>query len=312
VQAGKGEGKIKAMPMIFSVNIFRTGYLILLLLFLCTDAAPQAGSRNFAQVNDTSKTGSQNTKHSFFAGTGYGSNMIYLGSTISQSQPYGYATASWGFNSEFYASFSSVHLSGVNPFLPFHIGSINYNHVFNSWFDISTGVYRYQVTRSLTDTLFSSFTYADLTLGFDWRLLYSKISAGGLLSDENVFYFQFRNSRYFKTGDFINGKANISFDPYVNLLFGTLIGIRTSNETVVTISTPMRQWRKYRGWTTPTVTYEKIFGLMEVDFGVPVALNTNRMTIEAEPSFVLPLHDDPDFPGSKGFIFMLSGFFRIF
>ena len=298
--------------MIYSGSSSRAGFLSFLMLLSCTHVAAQAGAKNSLQSDDTSKISSLNSKHSFFAGTGYGSNMIYLGSTISQNQPYGYAALSYGFNSEFYASFSSVHLSGVNPFLPFHIGSINYNHVFNSWLDISTGVYRYQVARSLADTLFSSFTYADLTLGFDWRLLYSKISAGGLLSDENAFYFQFRNSRYFKTPDFINDKANISFDPYVNLLFGTLIEERTSTETSVTISTPSRGWRKYRRSTTPTVTYAKIFGLMEVDFGIPVALNTDRFTIEAEPCFVLPLHEDPDFPGSGGFIFMLSGFFRIF
>ncbi len=298
--------------MVFSGYISRAGCISLLLLLLCTDAISQAASKNFTQLNDSSKSESRNSKHSIFAGTGYGSNMIYLGSTISRNQPYGYAALSYGFNNEFYASFSSVHLSGVNPFLPFHIGSLNYNHVFNSWFDISTGVYRYQVARSLADTLFSSFTYADVTLGFDWRLLYTKISAGGLLSDENGIYFQFRNSRYFKTSDFLNDKANISFDPYINLLFGTLIEKRTSTETSVIISTPARKWRKYPRWTTPTVTYAKLFGLMEFDFGVPVAFNTDRMTIEAEPSFVLPLHDDPDFPGSKGFVFMLSGFFRIF
>ncbi|MFZ0281867.1 MAG: hypothetical protein WAL29_09475 [Bacteroidales bacterium] len=298
--------------MVLTGYISRAGCLSLSLLLLCTDAASQAGSKNYLQINDTSKSESGNSRHSFFAGTGYGSNMIYLGSTISRNQPYGYAALSYGFNSEFYASFSTVHLSGVNPFLPFHIGSINYNHVFNSWFDISTGVYRYQVARSLADTLFSSFSYADLTLGFDWRILYTKISAGGLLSDENGIYFQIRNSRYFKTPDFLNDKANISFDPYVNILFGTLIEKRTSTETSVIISTPARKWRKYPKWTTPTVTYAELFGLMEVDFGVPVAFNTDRMSIEAEPGFVLPLYEDPDFPGSKGFNFMLSGYFRIF
>lgn len=261
---------------------------------------------------DTSKDESISSRHSFFGGAGYGSNMIYLGSTISQNQPYGYAALSYGFNNELYASFSSVHLSGIDPFLSFHIGSLNYSHVFNSWFDISAGLYRYQVSPSLRSTLFSNFTYADLTLGFDWRLIYSKISAGGLLSEENQAYFQFRNSRYFKTPEFFKSKANISFDPYANLLFGTVIEAKTSTETTFIMSTPSRGWRMYRSATTTTTSYSKKFGLVETEFGLPVAFNMDFMTIEAEVSYVLPVYDDPDFPGSKGFIFMLSGYFRIF
>jgi hypothetical protein len=51
---------------------------------------------------------------------------------------------------------------------------------------------------------------------------------------------------------------------------------------------------------------------MEIDFGLPVAFNTDFMTIEAEPSYVIPLYDDTFYPGAKGFIFSLSVFFRIF
>ena len=51
---------------------------------------------------------------------------------------------------------------------------------------------------------------------------------------------------------------------------------------------------------------------MEIDFGLPVALNTDFMTIEAEVNYVLPLYNDSSFRSPKGFIFMLSGFFRIF
>ena len=106
------------------------------------------------------------------------------------------------------------------PLLAFYTGSLNYNHAFNSWFDISAGVYRYQVHPSLADTLLRNFTYGDLTLGIDWRLIYSKISVGTLLSDENQTYFQIRNSRYFQTPEFSRKKFYISFDPYINLLLG--------------------------------------------------------------------------------------------
>ena len=150
-------------------------------------------------------------------------------------------------------------------------------------------------------------------MGFDWKLLYSKLSVGGLFSEENQVYFQFRNSRYFQTPEFFKGKANISFDPYANLLFGTLIEIETSEETSVVASSPGRKWRqKYTPQGTAIITSSsERFGIMEVDFGLPVAFNTNFMTIEAEVNYVLPLYNDPVYRSPKGFIFMLSGFFRI-
>ena len=293
--------------------ISRIIYQILFLLLLPSGVLAQTGTHSL-YVTDTSKTESKVVRHSLYTGTGYGSNMIYLGSTISQNQPYGYGNLTYGYKNQLYASASAVHLSGLNPFLAFYIGALNYSHVFNSWFDLAASAYRYQVPSSLTDTLFSSFTYGDLTLGFDWKLLYSKLSVGGLFSEENQAYFQFRNSRYFQTPEFLKGKANISFDPYANLLFGTLIEVETSTETSVVASSPGRKWRLYN--TTPVTTTNtfssKKFGIMEIDFGLPVALNTDYMTIEAEVNYVLPLYDDPVYRSPKGFVFLLSGFFRIF
>ncbi len=298
--------------MIFSGHVSRLSFQSMVLILLCVEAVGQGGAKNTGADSDTSAAGSDESPHSLFAGAGYGSNMIWLGSTISKSRPYSYGALTYGFRNEFYASFSSVHLSAVDPFFSFHIGSLNYNHVFNSWFDISAGLYRYQVAPSLTSTLFSNFTYSDLTLGFDWRLLYSKVTAGVLFSYENQAYFQFRNSRYFKTPDFLGDKVNISFDPYVNMLFGTLITTTISSETSVLMSTPPRKWGRYHSITTTSTSYSKKFGFMEADFGLPVALNTDLVTVEAEFGYLLPVHKDPDFPGSKGFLFMLSGFFRIF
>lgn len=284
----------------------------MLSMLLPLSAHAQIHSERSVGGSDTSKTGSGISKHALYAGTGYGSNMIYLGSTISQNQPYCYGTLAYGFKNKLYASASAVHLTGYNPFLSFYIGSLNYNHVFNSWFDISAGAYRYQVVPSLTDTLFNSFFYGDLTLGVDWRLIYSKISVGGLQSEENQVYFQLRNSRYFQTPELFNGKADISFDPYVNLLFGTIVEVETTTETTLVVSSPGRKWKNKKYGTTTYTSYSKKFGLMEIDFGLPVAFNTDFMTIEAEVDYVLPVYNDPDIHGPKGFVFMLSGIFRIF
>jgi hypothetical protein len=258
--------------------------------------------------------------HSLYAGGGYGSNMIYLGSTMSQDNPYGYASISYGLRNKLFATVSAVHLPSAGPLAAFYIGSLMYSHPFNDWFDLSAGFYRYQVDPSLTDTLFGSFTYGDITLGFDWNILYTKISAGALFSEESQGFYQVRNSRYFQTPEFLRGKANISLDPYVNLMFGTFTEVTSTNntETYYSVSSPFRKWKNNGNgrppWSTggTTYSYSDRFGLLEFDFGLPVDLNTDFMTIGIEPSYVIPLYDDTFYPGAKGFVFSVSIIFRIF
>jgi len=280
-------------------------------------------SVNANAQTDTLKLDYKISRHSFFTGIGYGSNMIYMGSTISHNQPFGYSALSYGFNNEFYVAVSAIHLSDVNPFLAFYTGSLNYNHAFNSWFDISAGAYRYQVPASLADTLFRNFTYGDISLGFDWRLIYSKLSVGTLLSDENQTYFQIRNSRYFQTKEFSRNKFYLSFDPYINLLAGPRFKTEATTETYLA-SSPINQkmWSNSQNTSSKTITpgttavtttsYYRDFGLMEIDFGLPVTVNSERISVEAEPGYVLPLYKESYFPGPKGFVFIISCFFRIF
>lgn len=299
--------------MKLSENILRIAISVLMLgppgLSAQTDTKPLPES-------DTARAETKGSSHALYSGGGYGSNMIYLGSTISQDHPYGYGSVSYGFKNQLFASVSAVHLSETDPFMAFYIGSLSYSHPFNDWFDISAGVYRYQVDPSLTDKLFDSFTYGDVTLGFDWKLIYTKISAGSLFSDMSQAFFQIRNSRYFQTPEFLRGRANFSFDPYVNLLSGTITEVESTTETsyYYSVSSPYRKWRKNgQGSSTGTTwSYSDRFGLLEIDLGIPVAFNTDFLTIEAEPSYVIPLYDDTFYPGAKGFIFQLSLFFRIF
>jgi hypothetical protein len=263
-------------------------------------------------AGDTVKTASDSSNHSFYAAMGYGSNMIYLGSTISRDQPFGYAALTYGFGNELSVTVSANHLSELNPFVAFYTGSANYSHVFNSWFDISAGLYRYQVAPTLADSLFSNFIYGDLTLGVDWKLIYTKISAGGLFSDENSFYLQMRNSRYFQIPGSAQNKWFFSFDPYMNLLFGTLVEYETITGTHVDGSWPAHNWKSKRLITTTYTSSSRSFNIMEIDFGLPVAFNTDNLIIEAEACYVLPTYTFEDFPVPKGFIFLLSAYFRIF
>jgi hypothetical protein len=288
-------------------NLIFTLSLIIGLLFPKTGLS-QADSLS-SSVSDSSKK-AETPAHSVYIGAGYGSNMVYLGSTISQDQPFGYAALTYSFKGTLFLTASAVSLSKLDPITAFYTGSLGFSHTFNQWFDISAGVSRYQVHKSLTDTLFNSFNYADLNLGFDWKILYTKVSVGGLISEQSSIYLQLKNSRYFETPDFFRKKLNISFDPYFNILFGKMTEVETTTGTEINLYPPFRKGAS--GSTTTTTKYTEIFGLMELDFGLPIALNASRFTIEIEPGYILPVYEDPAYPGTKGFLVMASAYIKIF
>lgn len=283
--------------------------LIAIILFVPVNSKSQPGAVSSVLTVDTAKSGESH--HSLYSTLGYGSNMIYLGTTISQNQPYEFASLTYGFKDKIYLTASAIHLHERTPFVTFTTGSINYYHTFNSWFDLSGGVSGYLVAPSLTDTLFNNFVYGYLTLGFDWKILYTRLSAGGLIYDGVKPYLQVRNSRFFKTPEFLKKKLYFSFDPYVNLLFGLLTKYETTTGTTVSISPPYRKGGK-NGQTASITKSKTFFSIMEGDLGVPIAFNSDRFTIEAEPGYVFPMYDNTDFSGQRGFIFMLSAYFRIF
>lgn len=249
------------------------------------------------------------SRHSLFAGAGYGNNMVYLGSTISEDQPYLYGSLTYGFQNEFYASFSAVHLYNAGSFPSFISGSLNYNHVFSSWFDISAGLSTYKFSSAAADNFIDNFIYSNLTLGVDWRLIYSQFSAGLLYFEQVSPYLQVKNSRYFATPELWKGKFNISFDPYVNILLGKYYSIEGTDGTYNL--TPLPGKGKGRP-VPPSTVYDERFGIMEGEIGIPVSFNFNRFTVEAEPGYVVQFQGNSQYSGPKGFLFLLNGYFRIF
>ena len=280
----------------------------IMLQALFTGASAQV-SADSSVIENSPVTVEKASTHAMYAGTGFGSNMVYLGTTISNDQPFGYASVSYGFKDHLYLSATGYTLSGFTPFLAYYSLDMSFNHTFNSWFDMGLSLSRYNIAESLEDTLFSSFTYANATVGFDWRILYTQVSAGGLFAEDSWFYLQARNSRYFETPAFAGGKAFFSFDPYVNLIFGTIFTIETTEDTTTT-------YPGHGGWQRPpqgsSSTYSERFGLVEMDFGLPVAFSYDFFTFEVEPGYVLPFYSDTETSGAEGFIILLSAFFRIF
>ncbi len=263
---------------------------------------PEDQSRDSIQI-----TGST---HSLFAGAGYGSNMIYLESTISGGRPYYSAIVTYGYKNSLYISASASHIERTSPFIAFSSLDINYRHTFNSWFDISADLAGYKTAGMLQHTLFSDFAFANITSGFDWKILYTKLSLGGVFSINTRGYIQLRNSRYFQTPDIFKGKAFISFDPNINMLFGEVVKITTtSGETKVGYSPPFKHGKKQPA--IPVETFSSKFGLMDVEFSLPVTLNFKKFSIEGEPEYFLPAYTNKDYPAPKGFSFYLTVYFRI-
>jgi len=249
--------------------------------------------------------------HSLYTGIGAGSNMIYLGTSISNNKPFYSASVTYGFRNSLFVSASTSHLSETLPYLAFYNLAMNYSHTFNSWFDISADFAGYKTAESLQDTLFSDFAYVNLTTGFDWKLLYTRISFSGVISEENGFFMQISNSRYFETAEFLKGKALVSFNPDIDILFGNLISVETaSGSKKYGNAPPFSHARKKPAY--PTDSLSEKFGLMDFQFSLPVTFSYGRFSLEAEGSYLLPVYSDPYYPVSKGFTFYLNALFKIF
>ncbi len=205
--------------------------VILLAIFLALPSGVfcQADTLSRPADNFSGKEKSSPDIHSLYTGIGAGSNMIYLGTSISNNKPYYSASATYGYRNSLFVSASASHLNETTPYIAFYNLAVNYSHTFNSWFDISSDMAGYKTAEPLQDSLFSDFAYLNLTTGFDWKLLYTRISFSGIISEENGFYLQVSNSRYFETPEFFKGKALIYFNPDIDILFGNLISIEKAS-----------------------------------------------------------------------------------
>jgi len=261
-------------------------------------------------VRKTSSDSSGISRHTFYAGAGYGSDMVYLGSTISNRLPFYSGALTYGFRNSLFFSASASHLSGIKAWLAYYSLSANYSHTFNSWFDISANMAGYATQKNLQDTLFSNFGFLSFTTGFDWKLLYTRISIAGILSDDVKGYILVANSRYFQTPEFLKGNAFISFNPEISILSGEIIKIETvTGVKKYGLSPPFRHYKKNP--ITTTDIYSSQFGLIDFEFSLPVTFNYKNVSIEAEPCYILPAFRNPDFPASKGFSVYLSVYIKI-
>lgn len=297
--------------MNYSGKYTRVLTFALLVSVLPFRAFSQSDTLSHSRKEHASGTELQTSIHSLYAGVGAGSNMIYLGSTISHDKPFFSTAVTYGYRNSLFVSGSASHLNGVDPFVAFYSLSGSYSHAFSSWFDISAVIAGYKTPESLQQTLFSDFAFINFTTGFDWKLIYTKLSIGELISEDNRGYLQIRNSRYFETPRFIEGKGLISFDPNINILFGELVKtVTTTGVTKFGNSPPFRHFKKDLNSTIKS--YSSRFGLMDFEFSIPVTFSYGNLSIEVEPSYNLPAHTNSSYPTPEGFSFFVNGYIKIF
>lgn len=263
----------------------------------------------FMSDNDTAAK-AETKIHSLYAGAGYGRNMIYLESSISSGKPYYSTMLTYGFRSSFYATATASSIEGTSPFIAFSSLSLSYRHTFNSWLDISADLAGYKTSENLQQTLFNDFAFFSFTSGFDWNILYTKLSLAGVHSVNNKGYIQLGNSHYFQTPAFFRGKAFVSFDPEINILFGDIVKIKTTQGIIrYGYSSPFRHFVRFQ--TYPIESVSSKFGLMDIEFSLPVTFNFININLEAEPGYFLPAYSNPQYPAPKGFTFYLTAIIRI-
>jgi len=285
--------------------------LLAILLALPTGLFSQSDTLSKPTNDPSTKEKSTEDIHSLYAGIGAGSNMIYLGSSISNNKPFFSASATYGYRNSLFVSASASHIKEMSPYIAFYNLAINYSHTFNSWFDISSDIAGYKAAEPLQDSLFSDFAYMNLTTGFDWKLLYTRISFSGIISEENGFFLQVSNSRYFETPEFFKGKAFIYFNPDIDILFGNLISVEKASGSNKYSNAPPFSHARKKPVNSADIVTEK-FGLMDFQFSIPVTFSYGRFSLEAEASYLLPVYSESYYPDQKGFTFYLNALVKIF
>ncbi|WP_026473495.1 hypothetical protein [Alkaliflexus imshenetskii] len=276
-------------------------YIVSLLLVVSSGNASTTDSAN-VEV-ETRK------KQSFYVGSGFGSDMLYSGYSLSKNQPYYSADMLYSYNSKWTLSAAVINLNGKTPAIAFYDFSAGYRHIFNNTFDAGASLSAYFTSEKLHEHYFGNFAYLSVSGGVDWYWVYTRAIYSTILDSKGGHYLQLKNSHYFATRDFMNKKAYVSFNPTVNFVFGDRYKLHTyttgGNSGTLPGNMPVTQ-------PQTETTYKSSFGLMDLEFSIPVALNYGAATLEVEPLYFRPIHKDPDFPSKSSFLLYANLYFRIF
>lgn len=177
--------------------------------------------------------------HSIYLTQGYNNNLV-LGSSVSHKQSFYSLSLSYFYRNSLYLNLSSFHPIGYR-FSAFNALSAGYYHEFGPVFDISLSLTGYKFPENLQEELFRNMFSADIIAGFDFRLLYTELTAGFISGESSSGFYSLKNSRDFQIS---MGKWSISVRPYAELLFGSLLRVNLSGQNYTIIKSDDVRWRK--------------------------------------------------------------------
>jgi hypothetical protein len=261
-------------------------------------------------ANQTSPANVVSSKHSIFLGTGYGSNLLFAGSSISANKGFLSADILYSFMGNLWASAVAYNIPGIEVNIPMYDLSAGYNHTFNDWFDASLSLSGYLTHQGIRDDLYNSFAYLRMALGFDWMLLYTRASMGKILEENSGVYINIRNSRYMRTPKFGASGNYISFDPSLNFLIGNYSQLQA-------ITNPQRPGgfvRPGRPGNDQEVNYEIVdsYKMMQAEVSFPISFYFYDFIFDAEPLYLIPIFKDENYVSPKGFHFFFNITYRLF
>jgi hypothetical protein len=284
-------------------------------IILLLQSKINAGNPEF-NLQDTASqtviTQSASSKHSLFAGTGYGSNLLFAGSSISANKGFLSADILYSFMGSLWASGVAYNIPGIDVNIPMYDLSAGYNHTFNDWFDASLSLSGYLTHQGVRDDLYNSFAYLRMAIGFDWMLLYTRASMGKILEENSGVYINIRNSRYMRTPKFGASGNYISFDPSLNFLIGNYSQLQT-------ITTPQRPGGIIRpgrpgSGQEENTEYEIVdtYKVMQAELSLPISFYFYDFIFDAEPLYLIPVLKDENYISPKGFHFFFNITYRLF
>jgi hypothetical protein len=246
--------------------------------------------------------------HQFFAGAGYGSDLIYYGTSVSGNQPYFSGELLYAWEKGLWAAAGFYHLPDQDPFFSFVDLSVGYSYVFNKVFDAGISVSQYHGGESIDTTLYANYTFLAANAGIDWMLLYTTFTPGWLLAEENSFYLMVDNTHFFRTPAFGKKDCYFSFNPGISFLFGSYAWLR-------------QYGRQGGGGQGPgpggnrniytTTVIEEDFRLLDMQLSIPVEFYLDRLSIEFEPAYFLNFIGDENGDTEGRFFFTLGLYYKI-
>ena len=250
----------------------------------------------------------QAAAHQFFAGAGYGSNLIYYGTSVSGDQPYFSAEMIYAWDKGFWASAGLFHLPDQEPFFSFTDFSTGFASVFNETFDAGISASFYHMEESIDTAFYSDYIFLGANLGIDWLVLYTTIMPGWLLAKENSFYLVVDNTHFFRTPAFGKREAYLTLNPGISFLFGSYAWLRQYRR-----QGSGGQGPGYGGTLnkTTTTTAEVEFRLLDLQLSIPIEFFLGRFSLEFEPAYFFNFVQEINQETEERFFFTLGLYYKI-